>query len=170
MYDNFYFVSLTFVGKCIHSAFRDQTRRKGVFLLAERRILLGRKYVHGLSNNSVKVEKNKEEKEGLKETKGTKIRKQPFGLRWKLSMGQQQQQRLRYFPRLVIEQRKASTTINDHTLPADSVKADRSLEKKKKKKTIKWYDYCHGRNQVSRNDIGRDSFHFQRENLSGSLR
>lgn len=128
MYDNFYFVSLTFVGKCIHSAFRDQTRRKGMFLLAERRILLGRKYVHGLSNNSVKVEKNKEEKEGLKETKGTKIRKQPFGLRWKLSMGQQQQQRLRYFPRLVIEQRKASTTINDHTLPADSVKADRSLE------------------------------------------
>lgn len=52
-----------------------------MFLLAERRILLGRKYVHGLSNNSVKVEKNKEEKEGLKETKGTKIRKQPFGLR-----------------------------------------------------------------------------------------
>lgn len=36
--------------------------------------------------------------------------------------------RLCYFPRLVIEQRKASTTINDHTLPADSVKADRSLE------------------------------------------
>lgn len=56
---NFYF--LTFVDKCIYNAFRDQTRRKGVFLLAERKILLGRKYVHGLSNNNVKVEEKEKQ-------------------------------------------------------------------------------------------------------------
>lgn len=48
-----------------------------MFPLAERRILLGRKYVHGLSNNNVKVEEKEKQggevgEEGLKETKEKK--------------------------------------------------------------------------------------------------
>lgn len=78
-----------------------------------------------ITTSRLRRKKNKEEKleEGLKETK----EKTTLWFTMKIINGVATA-RLCYFPRLVIEQRKASTTINDHTLPADSVKADRSLE------------------------------------------